>query len=121
MIKKNAKFGRARRQRRIRKKISGDTERPRLSIFRSHQGLSAQLINDLEEKTIMTVSTLSESFRSKKLKGSNVKGAEALGEITAQEVIKKGFKKVVFDRSGYAYHGRIKAFCESARKAGLEF
>lgn len=121
MLKKSEKFGRLRRRRRIRKKISGDNERPRLNIYRSQNGLYLQLIDDIEGKTLFAFSTLSEAFRDKKISSSNIAGAQALGELAAQEAQNKGFKKVVFDRSGYAYHGRVKACCEAARKAGLEF
>ena len=113
------KQARVKRHKRIRKKIVGTAERPRLCVFRSLKNLQAQLIDDESEKTLLTCSTLN-----KELKGtarSNIKGAAALGEQLAKKAKEKGITKVVFDRGGYLYHGCVKAIAEAARKGGLAF
>jgi large subunit ribosomal protein L18 len=114
--------GRERRHKIIRKKIIGTNERPRLSVYRSLNHLYAQIINDIDAKTIVSLSTLSPDVKEMiKEDAGNVKGAVALGIALAQTCIKKGVTKVVFDRSGYLYHGRIKALADAARKGGLQF
>ena len=114
--------GRERRHKIIRKKIIGTNERPRLSIYRSLSHLYAQIIDDIDAKTIVSLSTLSPDVKDLiKNDAGNIKGAVALGTALAQACIKKGVTKVVFDRSGYLYHGRIKALAEAARKGGLQF
>ena len=112
---------RIRKHERIRKTLSGTAGRPRLCIFRSLNNLNAQLIDDLEGKTIISLSTLDKEFKKASPKGGNIKGASALGESLAKKALEKGITNVVFDRGGYLYHGRIKAFADSARKAGLKF
>lgn len=119
VIKKE--LGRLRRHQRIRKAIKGTKDRPRLSIHRSIKNLFAQLIDDIEGKTLYSLSTLDKSFREILKDGGNIKAAEILGEMFAKGAQAKAIKKVVFDRGGYLYHGRIKTFAEGARKAGLEF
>ncbi len=110
------------RHQRVRSKISGTTERPRLSVHRSLKNLSAQVIDDAEGKTLIGLSTLSKPVvEHVKNKGGNVEGAKLFGKIFAQEALKKGIKRVAFDRGGYMYHGRVKAFAEAAREAGMEF
>jgi large subunit ribosomal protein L18 len=108
--------GRARRKLRIRKKISGSTERPRLTVFRSNKQIYASVVDDVTGNTLVTVG-------SKKLgvEGNKSERAGAVGEAVAQACIGKGIKQVVFDRNGYIYHGRVKALAEGARKGGLEF
>jgi large subunit ribosomal protein L18 len=114
--------GRERRHKIIRKKIIGTSERPRLSVYRSLDHLYAQIINDIDAKTVVSLSTLSPDVKDIiKNDAGNVKGAVALGTALAQTCIKKGVTKVVFDRSGYLYHGRIKALADAARKGGLQF
>ncbi|MBI1883990.1 MAG: 50S ribosomal protein L18 [Chlamydiae bacterium] len=113
--------GRVRRHLRIRRRMEGTLEKPRLTVFRSHKHLYAQMINDLEGKTLLTVSTLSPLVREKVKYGGNVKAAEALGEILAEEAKKSKIQNVIFDRSGYRYHGRIRALADAARKGGLVF
>ncbi len=108
------------RQKRIRKKISGSSERPRLSIFRSVSHLYAQLIDDVTGKTLLAISTLSKDFKADKDSG-NVKGAKELGKLIAQKALQSKIGRVVFDRAGFLYHGRVKAFAEGAREGGLEF
>ncbi len=114
--------GRVRRHKIIRKKIMGTDERPRLSVYRSLNHLYAQVVNDVEAKTIISLSTISPDVKDMiKKDAGNVKGAIALGTALAETCKKKGVTKVVFDRSGYLYHGRIKALADAARKGGLQF
>ena len=115
---------RVRIQLRQRKRISGTTDRPRLSVFRSVGHIYAQVIDDMSGQTLVSASTVEPSLKGafdKKTKGGNVKGAEAIGKVIAERSIEKGIKRVVFDRSGFLYHGRIRAVADAARKAGLEF
>ncbi|MBL7158636.1 MAG: 50S ribosomal protein L18 [Candidatus Omnitrophica bacterium] len=114
-------LGRKRRHAIIRKKVCGTAEKPRLCVFRSNANLSAQLINDLEGKTVFSVSTLAKDVKKNLGYGGNVKAAVLLGEEFAKHAKAKGVERIVFDRAGYRYHGRIKAFAESARKSGLKF
>lgn len=111
---------RLRRKERIRKKVAGSPERLRLSIYRSVRNLFAQLIDDQSGKTLLATSTLSKDFSDKKDAG-NVKGAKKLGLLLAKKAKTKGIEKVVFDRGGFLFHGRIKAFADGAREGGLQF
>ncbi len=120
-IRNKKESGRLKRHRRIRKKIFGTTEVPRLCVHRSLKNIEAQLIDDMKEKTILSLSTNSKEFKEKLSYGGNVKAAFLLGEIFAKKAKKKGIKKVVFDRGGYLYHGRIKTFADAVRKGGLIF
>jgi large subunit ribosomal protein L18 len=109
---------------RQRKRISGTSERPRLSVFRSVTHIYAQVIDDMTGRTLVSASTVEPSVKgsfAKNVRGGNVKGAEAIGQVIAERSIEKGIKRVVFDRSGFLYHGRIRAVADAARKAGLEF
>ena len=111
-------------QLRQRKRISGTGERPRLSVFRSLDHIYAQVIDDLSGKTLVSASSVEGSIKAgfaKELNGGNLKGAEAIGKTIAERSIEKGIKRVVFDRGGFLYHGRIRAVADAARKAGLEF
>jgi large subunit ribosomal protein L18 len=113
--------GRERRKLRIRKRISGDTERPRLSVFRSAKHIYAQVIDDTSGKTLAHASTLSKELKGS-LDGKNKSDeAKAVGELIAKLCKAQKVAKVVFDRNGYIYHGRIKALADAARKAGLQF
>jgi large subunit ribosomal protein L18 len=115
---------RVRIQLRQRKRISGTQARPRLSVFRSVAHIYAQVIDDMTGQTLVAASTVEPSLKGafdKKTKGGNIKGAEAIGKVIAERSIEKGIKRVVFDRSGFLYHGRIRAVADAARKAGLEF
>ncbi len=114
-------LGRLKRHQRIRKDIKGTKDKPRISMHRSLNNLFIQLIDDIEGKTLCAVSTLDKRFKEKCADGGNIKSAEILGEMLAKEAQAKGIIKVVFDRGGYLYHGRVKALADSARKAGLEF
>jgi len=111
--------GRARRKRRIRKKVSGDAQRPRLSVFRSTNHIYAQAIDDSTATTLATVSTLSETLKG--IEGTKTDDAKAVGSAIAKVLKDKGIESVVFDRNGYLYHGRVKALAEGAREAGLKF
>jgi len=110
---------RLRIHRRIRKKLSGTAERPRLAVFRSLNHIYAQVIDDRQGKTIVSASTTQKS--SGIGNGGNVAGAKAIGKLVAERAIAQGIKQVVFDRGGFLYHGRIKAVADAAREAGLEF
>ncbi len=112
---------RTRRHLRVRRKVFGTTERPRLSVYRSLKHIYCQIINDFEGKTLAAVSTQSRDIRSQIEYGGNVEAAEIVGKKIAEEALSKGISKVVFDKGGYKYHGRIKALAESARKHNLSF
>ena len=109
---------------RQRKRISGTAERPRLRVFRSVSHIYAQVIDDLSGTTVASAAStepgLKETFANA-TRGGNVEGAKALGRTIAERLMAKGIKRVVFDRGGYLYHGRIKAIADAAREAGLEF
>ncbi len=109
------------RHQRILKKLRGSQEKPRLCVNRSLNHFYAQIIDDLSDKVLMGVSTLNKELRKKIKNGGNVGAATVLGEALAAKAKNKGIFKVCFDRGGYLYHGRIKAFAEAARKGGLEF
>jgi large subunit ribosomal protein L18 len=108
---------RARRHRRIRGKVSGTAERPRLAVFRSNKGISAQLIDDLEGKTLAAASWIN----LKNAKGNKTDQASEVGKLLAANAKTAGLGKCVFDRGGYLYHGRVKALAEGAREGGLDF
>ncbi|KYD20705.1 MAG: 50S ribosomal protein L18 [Caldibacillus debilis] len=110
---------RKKRHARIRAKISGTPERPRLNVFRSNQHIYAQLIDDTKGVTLASASTLEKDLDLESTK--NIEAAKKVGELIAKRALEKGYKKVVFDRGGYLYHGRVKALAEAAREAGLEF
>jgi large subunit ribosomal protein L18 len=111
--------GRARRKRRIRKKLSGNGERPRVSVFRSAKHIYVQAIDDSKGSTLATASTLTEGLKA--VEGTKTDEAKAVGAAIAKLLKEKGIEEVVFDRNGYLYHGRVKALAEGAREAGLKF
>jgi large subunit ribosomal protein L18 len=115
-MKQTKVTSRARRKLRIRKKVHGSPERPRLSVFRSARHLYAQIVDDSTGKTLASVSTLKV-----KPDGTKVDGAKALGTAIASACLEKGIKQVVFDRNGFLYHGRVRALADAAREAGLDF
>jgi large subunit ribosomal protein L18 len=122
MIKKPIKNEtRLRKHVRVRKKIRGTPERPRLSVFRSLKNIYAQVVDDTTGNTLVSASTLDEAVKSKLTYGGNKEAAREVGRLVAQRALDKGIKRVVFDRSGYLYHGRILELAEGAREAGLEF
>lgn len=106
---------------RIRKKLSGTQERPRLCVFRSTKHIYAQVIDDTCSKTLVAASTLDSDFLSKFEGGDKTSKAGLVGKLVAERAFEKGIKKIVFDRSGYIYHGRVKSLADAAREAGLEF
>jgi large subunit ribosomal protein L18 len=110
---------RKKRQLRIRQKISGTPEMPRLSVFRSAKHIQVQVIDDVNQVTLASASTKEKGSEIKN--GGNIEAAKYVGKLIAEKAIEKNIKKVVFDRSGYLYHGRVKALAEAAREAGLEF
>jgi large subunit ribosomal protein L18 len=110
-----------RRHKRIRKKLSGTPDRLRLSIYRSLNHVYAQIIDDLKGQTVVSASTLEKEFKDEKIHKGNIKMAKKVGELIAKRALEKGIKKAVFDRSGYLYHGSVKALAEAAREAGIEF
>ena len=119
MIKKEAKsISRERRHARVRTKISGTAECPRLCVYRSNTGIYAQIIDDVKGNTLAAASTLDKEV---KTKASNIESAKEVGALIAKRASKAGIKAVVFDRGGYQYHGKVKALAEAAREGGLEF
>lgn len=110
---------RFKRKRRIRSKVDGSALRPRFSVFRSNQHLYAQLIDDLKGATLVSASTVESDL--KKKVGDTIEGAKTLGGLVAKRALAKNINEVVFDRSGYLYHGRIKAMADAARENGLKF
>lgn len=122
MIKKpNTNKIRLRKHVRVRKKIKGTPERPRLNVFRSLNHIYAQVIDDTTGNTLVAASTLDESLKGKVKSGGNKEAAKEVGKLIATKAVAKGIKLVVFDRGGYLYHGRVKELAEAAREAGLEF
>jgi len=116
--KVNKKAMRMKRQIRVRGKISGTPERPRLSVFRSNANIYAQIIDDVNGVTLASANTLEKEFEGAT---GNAEAAKKVGQIVAERAKAKGIEKVVFDRNGYIYHGRVAALAEGAREAGLEF
>ena len=109
---------------RIRKRMAGTAQKPRLSVFRSVTHIYVQVIDDMTGQTIASASTIDPKVKGKMPKGvggGNIKGAELIGQTIAERLKEKGITKVVFDRNGYLYHGRVRALADGARKAGLEF
>ncbi len=114
-------LARLRRKKRVRKKISGTPQRPRLTVFRSSRHIYAQIIDDVAGVTLASASTRDRDFSlDPEIKGK-VSAAEKVGELIAAHAMKKGIEKVVFDRNGYIYHGRVRALADGARKGGLQF
>lgn len=120
ILKKTAR--RVRRKKHVRKTVSGSEQRPRLTVFRSNRNMYAQIIDDVAGQTLVCAST-QEKDVAQKLGGAagNRAAAQIVGETVANKAVEKGIKQVVFDRNGYAYHGRVRELAEAARKAGLEF
>ncbi len=121
MVILRKELGRIYRHKRIRQRLNGTSDRPRVCVHRSIKNFYVQVIDDANAKIIFGLSTLTKEVRNKLKDGGNVDAAAYLGEVFATEAKKKGIKKICFDRSGYLYHGRVKAFVEAARKGGLEF
>ena len=122
MIKtKNRKEQNRRRHIRVRKKISGVPECPRLAVYRSTKHIYAQLIDDVNKVTICSASSIDKDLREKLANGGNIDAAKVVGEAIAQKALKAGVKDCVFDRGGFLYHGRVSALADAAREAGLNF
>lgn len=122
MDKQKAKReGLKRRERRVRSKMTGTAERPRLSVHRTNANIYAQVIDDTDAKTICTASTLDSEFRATGKLGSNKEAAELIGQMVGRRAVEKGVSQVTFDRGGRIYHGRVKALADGARSAGLKF
>ena len=118
MISKQDKnVSRVRRHARVRAKVSGTSEAPRLCVYRSNKNIEAQIIDDTKGVTLVASSSMALKLEN----GSNIEAAKKVGKDIAEKALAKKLKKVVFDRSGYIYHGRVKALAEAAREAGLEF
>ena len=119
MVKKtDRKMERTRRHLRVRTKVSGTSERPRLCVYRSNKNLYVQIIDDVAGKTLVAASTLDKEVKTKK---ANVEAAKEVGALIAKRATAKKIKTVVYDRSGYIYHGVVKELAEAAREGGLEF
>lgn len=109
------------RHRRIRRKVFGTPERPRLAVFRSHQHIYAQVIDDTKHHTLVAASTVEPNLKQTLDSASTCEASTQVGKLIAQRALEKGIQKVVFDRGGNIYHGRIKALADAAREAGLDF
>ena len=121
MITKNSKNAKRKvRQNRVRKKITGTPERPRLNVYRSLNNMYAQVIDDVNGNTLASASTLDAELKDIS-NASNIEAAAKVGTLIAERALKAGIENVVFDRAGYIYHGRVKALSEAAREAGLKF
>jgi len=121
MIQVKKQLQRERRHRRVRAKINGTSQCPRLCVFRSNKYIYAQLIDDQKGKTLLSVTDKKPKTKSKTKESSNINSALEVGKILAKKAIEKKIKKIVFDRGGYKYHGRVKAIAEGARQGGLKF
>lgn len=115
------RLARERRRRRVRKKVYGVPDRPRLSVFKSRRHIYAQVIDDLEGRTLVAASTVSPEVTGRAAKGTKTDTAKAVGEVLAEKALKAEIRHVVFDRGGYKFHGRIKALATAAREKGLAF
>lgn len=118
VTKPDSNKARLKRHFRVRNKISGTAERPRLSVFRSEKNIYAQIIDDVAGVTLVSASSLEKAFTEK---GTDKAAARAIGKLVAERAVSKGINTVVFDRSGYVYHGRVKELAEGAREGGLNF
>src|SRR5438045_1682076 len=111
---------RERRHRRVRKKVAGTSERPRLAVYRSEHHIYAQVIDDTEGRTLVAASTVDRGLKGDVKYGGNVEAAKQVGRLVAERAQEQGVRQVVFDRGGFAYHGRVAALADAAREAGLE-
>ena len=112
---------RAKKHDRIRNRFKGTAERPRLAVFRSNSHMSAQIIDDVEGKTLVSASTMEKEIKGELEQTDNVEAAAYVGTVIAKRALEKGIKEVVFDRGGFIYKGKVAALAEAAREAGLEF
>lgn len=122
MVKKiNRNLIRKRIHVRVRKKITGTADKPRLNVYRSNTNIYAQLIDDNKGITLVSASSLEPAIKEKYSNGRNIEAAKAVGVLIAQKAMEKGIETVVFDRSGYIYHGRVRSLADGAREVGLRF
>ncbi|BAI81211.1 50S ribosomal protein L18 [Deferribacter desulfuricans SSM1] len=121
MAKLSRNEARIKRHRRIRKKVFGTPERPRLCVFKSNRYIYVQVIDDTNGNTLVAASSLEPELKAKFSGRLNLESAKEVGKLVAERALAKGIKSVVFDRGGYIYHGRVKALADAAREAGLEF
>jgi len=122
MIKKADKnTARKKKHMRIRNRLSGTSERPRLNVYRSNKNIYAQIIDDVNGVTLVSASTVEAAVKNKAGYGGNKEAAKEVGKLIAQRAVEKEIKTIVFDRGGYIYHGRVKELADAAREAGLEF
>ena len=119
--KKNTLDPRQRRHRRVRKKVRGTAERPRLAVFRSNHHIYAQLVDDVAGRTLASASTIDPAVKGESGGTGNIEAAKRVGTLVAERAAAAGVSKVVFDRGGFLYHGRVAALADAAREAGLEF
>ena len=112
---------RAKKHMRIRNRFSGTAERPRLAVFRSNSHVYAQVIDDVNGKTLVSASTLEKDIKAELKNTDDIEAASKIGDVVAKRALEKGIKTVVFDRGGYIYHGKVQALADAAREAGLEF
>ncbi len=112
---------RLRRKRHVRKRVTGTPDRPRLTVSRSHKNIYAQIVDDTVGRTLVAASTREKPLRERLTAGGNRAAAEVVGSALAAKAVEAGIRKVVFDRNGYPFHGRVKELAEAARKGGLEF
>jgi large subunit ribosomal protein L18 len=112
---------RLKRKKRIRRKVEGTDQRPRLSVSRSDKHIYAQIVNDVTGTTLVSASTLSPDYKGMEQIKGKVAAAKRVGELVAQKALEKGIAKVVFDRNGFIYHGRVQALADAARQKGLDF
>jgi large subunit ribosomal protein L18 len=120
-MKLSRKESTRRRHHRVRRRVFGTSERPRLAIFRSNEHIYVQLIDDTKQHTITAASTLEAAIKSDLNSGANCEASTAVGKLIAERSLEKGIKQVVFDRGGNLFHGRVKALADAAREAGLDF
>lgn len=121
ITKEDRNLARKRRHLRVRNRINGTAERPRLNIYRSNKHIYAQVIDDVTGTTVASASTLDKELAEQVKNGGNVDAAVKVGELVAKRALEKGISQVVFDRGGYLYHGRVQALADAAREAGLQF
>jgi large subunit ribosomal protein L18 len=121
-VAKNPRLAaRLKRKRRISRRVRGNTDRPRLNVFRTSRHIYAQVINDADGRTVAAASTLSPEIRGQEKVKGKIEDAKRVGKLIAEKLLAKGLTKVVFDRNGFLYHGRVEALAAAAREAGLQF
>lgn len=117
----NKKANRKARHLRVRKKVSGTPQKPRLNVYKSNTNIYAQIIDDVNGKTLVSASTLDKDIKASVENSGNMEAAKKVGEVIGKKALEQGIEDVVFDRSGYQYHGKVKELAEAAREAGLKF